>query len=88
MESLAAGVEDGVLAGELDRLLGDFLDALAATGDAMNKATGGGAGGAESRRNGRGHHGHGYGHSHGRGSGNGPGLEAEDPTGSVILEGE
>lgn len=93
MESLAAGVEDGVLAGELDRLLGDFLDALAATGDAMNKATGGaGVGaGAGSRGSGRGH---GHGHSQGRGSGstnvntNGPGLEAEHPTGSVILEGE
>lgn len=83
MESMAAGVEDGVLAGELDRLLGDFLDALAATGDAMDKATGGGSG---PRGNERG--GHSHNHSRGHGSGNGFGLDSDDPTGSVILEGE
>lgn len=53
VESLMAGAEEGVLMGELDRLLGDFLDALSATGEALGKTragsgsgtgTGGGSG--------------------------------------------
>jgi len=37
VESLAQDAEEGVLIGELDRLLGDFLDALSATGEALGK---------------------------------------------------
>ncbi|KAJ5826334.1 hypothetical protein N7474_003472 [Penicillium riverlandense] len=37
-ESLMEGVDDGVLTLELDRLLGDFLDSLSATGEALSKA--------------------------------------------------
>jgi hypothetical protein len=37
-ESLMEGVNDGVLTLELDRLLGDFLDSLSATGEALSKA--------------------------------------------------
>ena len=92
-ESLAAGVEDGVLAGELDRLLGDFLDALTATGDAMNKVTSVRSVNPGARRSGNAHahsHGHGYG-SGGRGgsgntnaSGSGNALDVGD-TGSVTM---
>lgn len=37
VESLMAGADEGVLMGEMDRLLGDFLDALSATGEALSK---------------------------------------------------
>lgn len=37
VESLTEGVEHRVLVGELDRLLGDFLDALSATGEALRR---------------------------------------------------
>ena len=39
VESLVAGADEGVLMGEMDRLLGDFLDALSATGEALSKKT-------------------------------------------------
>lgn len=39
VESLMAGADEGVLMGEMDRLLGDFLDALSATGEALSKTT-------------------------------------------------
>ncbi|EYE96905.1 putative serine/threonine protein kinase [Aspergillus ruber CBS 135680] len=45
VESLAQGAEEGVLMGELDRLLGDFLDALSATGEALGKTRPGSGGG-------------------------------------------
>src|SRR5699024_9528803 len=37
IESLMVGADEGVLMGEMDRLLGDFLDALSATGEALSK---------------------------------------------------
>ena len=37
VESLMAGADEGVLMGEMDRLLGAFLDALSATGEALSK---------------------------------------------------
>ncbi|BCR89603.1 putative serine/threonine protein kinase [Aspergillus chevalieri] len=46
VESLAQGAEEGVLMGELDRLLGDFLDALSATGEALGKSRPGSGSGA------------------------------------------
>lgn len=76
-ESLVAGVEDGVLAGELDRLLGDFLDALTATGDAMNKVTGVESVGGGARRSGN---------TNGSGSGNG--LDAGDTGNVTVVEEE
>lgn len=45
VESLAQGAEEGVLMGELDRLLVDFLDALSATGEALGKTRPGSGGG-------------------------------------------
>ncbi|KAJ6126964.1 hypothetical protein N7523_002576 [Penicillium sp. IBT 18751x] len=38
VESLMEGIDDNTVTTELDRLLGDFLDALAATGDALSRA--------------------------------------------------
>ncbi|RHZ47382.1 putative serine/threonine protein kinase [Aspergillus thermomutatus] len=39
LEALTAGAEESAVTAELDRLLGDFLDALSATGDALSRAT-------------------------------------------------
>jgi hypothetical protein len=38
VESLTEGASDEVVTAELDRLLGDFLDGLAATGEALSMA--------------------------------------------------
>jgi hypothetical protein len=40
-ESLMEGIDDSTVIAELDRLLGDFLGALAATGDALSRASSG-----------------------------------------------
>jgi serine/threonine protein kinase len=40
-ESLMEGIDDNTVTAELDRLLGDFLGALAATGDALSRASSG-----------------------------------------------
>ncbi|GFF55872.1 serine/threonine-protein kinase KIC1 [Aspergillus udagawae] len=37
LEALTAGAEESTVTAELDRLLGDFLDALSATGDALSR---------------------------------------------------
>jgi hypothetical protein len=37
LEALTAGAEESAVTAELDRLLGDFLDALSATGDALSR---------------------------------------------------
>jgi hypothetical protein len=37
-ESLMDGVDDAIITEELDRLLGDFLGALSATGEALSRA--------------------------------------------------
>ena len=90
-ESLAAGVEDSVLVGELDRLLGDFLDALTATGDAMNKVASIRSGGGTRSGNGHGHGrgtGTGTGTGSGNANGNGNGFEAEDAGSATMAEGE
>ncbi|EAW14361.1 putative serine/threonine protein kinase [Aspergillus clavatus NRRL 1] len=39
LEALTAGADDSAVTAELDRLLGDFLDALTATGDALSRAS-------------------------------------------------
>lgn len=38
-ESLMEGADDSVVTAELDRLLGDFLESLSATGEALSRAT-------------------------------------------------